>query len=191
MRLGQITNSQERIAAAERARQALELRKAGAQYADIATTLGYADASGAYRAVSRALAKLTAEPAAELRELELLRLDRMLQAIWDQVIRGNHGAVDRALRIGERRAKLLGLDAPQKIAPTSPSGEEEYGAAAERYRLRQIAAIFGGGAEATTDGLSERAAGGAGDGSSERPGVDSDQSLHQGQAPPDHPVGAQ
>jgi hypothetical protein len=146
MRLGQITSSQKRIAAAERARQALELRKAGAQYADIATTLGYADASGAYRAVSRALAKLTAEPAAELRELELLRLDRMLQAIWEQVIRGSHGAVDRALRISESRRKLLGLDAPQKIAPTDPYGEEEYGTAAERYRLRQIAAIFGGGA---------------------------------------------
>ena len=30
------------------------------------------------------------------------------------------------LRVMERRAKLLGLDAPQKIAPTNPSGENEF-----------------------------------------------------------------
>jgi hypothetical protein len=115
IRLGQINTSQKRIAAAERARQALELRKAGVQYADIAITLKFASASGAYRAVARALARLTAEPAAELRKMEVLRLDRMLQAIWDQVVKGNQGAIDRALRIGERRSKLLGLDTPQKI----------------------------------------------------------------------------
>lgn len=28
--------------------------------------------------------------------------------------------------IGERRAKILGMDAPQKIAPTDPTGEREY-----------------------------------------------------------------
>lgn len=159
--LGQINASQKCIAAAERARQALELRKAGAQYADIATTLRYADASGAYRAVARALARLTAEPAAELRELEVLRLDRMLQAIWDQVIRGNHGAIDRALRIAERRARLLGLDAPQKFAPTTPGGEEEYGSAAELYRLRQLAEIFGRGGETPGAGVPERPEGAA------------------------------
>jgi hypothetical protein len=124
IRLGQINTSQKRIAAAERARQALELRKAGVQYADIAATLKFASASGAYRAVSRALARLTAEPAAELRKMELLRLDRMLQAIWDPVLKGNQGAIDRALKICERRAKLLGLDAPQKIQEAVP---DEFG----------------------------------------------------------------
>ena len=33
------------------------------------------------------------------------------------------------LQCGERRAKLLGLDAPQKIAPTDPSGENPYAGA--------------------------------------------------------------
>jgi hypothetical protein len=32
-------------------------------------------------------------------------------------------AVDRALKIMARRARLLGLDAPQKIAPTTPDGK--------------------------------------------------------------------
>lgn len=107
--------SPNRIAARERARKALELRKAGAQYVDIATALGYADHSGARRAVERALARLTAEPAAELRQIEVLRLDRMLQALWEQAVKGNQGAIDRVLKIAERRAKLLGLDAPEKL----------------------------------------------------------------------------
>ena len=34
-------------------------------------------------------------------------------------------AVDRALRIMERRAKLLGLDAPTKVAATNPNGDKE------------------------------------------------------------------
>lgn len=35
-------------------------------------------------------------------------------------------AMDRILKIMERRAKLLGLDMPTKIAPTDPSGEESF-----------------------------------------------------------------
>jgi hypothetical protein len=35
-------------------------------------------------------------------------------------------AMDRILKIMERRAKLLGLDMPTKIAPTDPSGEKAF-----------------------------------------------------------------
>ena len=35
-------------------------------------------------------------------------------------------AMDRILKIMERRAKLLGLDMPTKIAPTDPSGEKSF-----------------------------------------------------------------
>ena len=37
----------------------------------------------------------------------------------------------------ERRAKLLGLDAPTKIAPTNPEGDEEFGAD-DRYLLGKL-----------------------------------------------------
>ena len=47
-------------------------------------------------------------------ELESRRLERMLNAIWNDAIDGKSSAIDRALRIMERRAKLLGLDAPSK-----------------------------------------------------------------------------
>ena len=35
-------------------------------------------------------------------------------------------AVDRAVKLMERRAKLLGLDAPTKVAPTNPNGDQPY-----------------------------------------------------------------
>jgi hypothetical protein len=55
------------------------------------------------------------EPADELRKMELERLDRLLLAVWGQAAKGNQGGIDRALKIMERRAKLLGLDAPTKV----------------------------------------------------------------------------
>ena len=35
--------------------------------------------------------------------------------IWNQVVAGDQGAITTALRIQERRASLLGLDAPKQI----------------------------------------------------------------------------
>jgi len=45
--------------------------------------------------------------------LELSRLDRALYAIWGDVISGKLPAIDRFLKISERRSKLLGLDKPE------------------------------------------------------------------------------
>ena len=54
-------------------------------------------------------------------QMELRRLDKALNAIWNKVIDGQLDALDRFLRIQERRAKLLGLDAPNE---TQLSGED-------------------------------------------------------------------
>lgn len=97
---------------AEKVRKAIELRKAGATYDKIAEALGYENRSGAYKIVVGALRDLVQEPAQELRTLELERLDAMTLAIWARAQKGELAAVDRLLKIGERRAKLLGLDAP-------------------------------------------------------------------------------
>lgn len=102
--------SDPRISVADRQRQALELRKAGLSYDLIARRLKYRSRSGAHKAVQTALKKTLREPADELRQLELERLDAMLLGLWPQAQRGNQGAVDRVLKIMERRAKLLGLD---------------------------------------------------------------------------------
>jgi hypothetical protein len=103
---------------AERRRQALELRKAGATYDVIAQRLGYANRGGAYKAVMQALQAITAEPAKELLQLELERLDALLLGQWQKAIHGNARAGEVALKVMERRARLLGLDAPVKSQVT-------------------------------------------------------------------------
>lgn len=106
-----------RFDAVDRRRQALELRKAGVDFRSIAERLGYEGPSGAHKAVVTALKEITKQPAEEVRELELARLDAMLLSINTQIRAGNFGAVDRGLRIMERRAKLLGLDLQPENAP--------------------------------------------------------------------------
>ena len=107
------------VQANERQLKALTLRKAGVGYWAIAEACGYKDHSGAWRAVKAALKKTLQEPADELRTLELARLDDMLKAIAPHVAAGNLTAIDRALKIQERRSRLLGLDAPSKTDLTT------------------------------------------------------------------------
>jgi len=107
-----------RVKAHDRHLQALELRKAGATYQAIAEQLGYASPRGAHKAVASALKATLREPADALRELELARLDSALLAIWRRVQSGDDKAIDRLVRIMERRAKLLGLDEPPRTKVT-------------------------------------------------------------------------
>ena len=130
MRTG--TNDPQLIATAERRAFVLDLRRSGANYRDIAATViqrfgienlpnGY-DSRYAWQDVKRELDRLNKERdegAAAVRRLELERLDRMLAAIWTQVIAGSYGAIDRALRIMERRARFMGLDMPTGIDLTT------------------------------------------------------------------------
>ena len=115
-------NREQQVKAYERQKEALSLRLVGLSYDAIAERLEFANRSGAFRAVQAALKKTLQEPADELRTLELERLDSMLLPMMAQAKKGNQGAVDRVLRIMERRAKLLGLDAPTKQEVTGKDG---------------------------------------------------------------------
>ena len=123
---GESKLSPRRIAAAERARQALELRKGGASFPEIARRLDFKGPGAAYKAIARTLNRTLQEPAEHVRKLELERLDRLFLAIWPRAKRGDLQAIEKALSISQRRAKLLGLDAPDKIAPTDPTGTKEW-----------------------------------------------------------------
>lgn len=46
----------------------------------------------------------------EWRTLEIARIDRIINGIWKRVVDGDLAAVDRFLKLAERKAKLLGLD---------------------------------------------------------------------------------
>ena len=114
--------SKRRIKAVERQRAALELRKTGATYQEIADQLRYQGSSGAYKSVMSALKRTLQEPARDVRLLELIRLDDLYAAVYQMIQQSIEDseplpliAVDRCLKIMDRRAKLLGLDAPAKL----------------------------------------------------------------------------
>ncbi len=136
------STSVRRLQAIDRQFKALELRKAGASYPAIARQLGYKSPSGAYQAIMSAIKRTLREPADDVRKLELARLDDMLLAIWAQVKNGNFGAIDRAIKVAGRRAELLGLDAPVKIAPTNIKGDREYNDISDREYADRFLAVL-------------------------------------------------
>ena len=116
---GESRTSPRRMDAVEKQRQALALRYGGATYDAIAKALGYASRQGAQMAVEAALKKTLQEPADQLRKLDLGRLDTMLLAIWPAARQGDFPAIDMALKIMVRKAKLLGLDIQAPVPGSS------------------------------------------------------------------------
>jgi len=111
----------EQLELAERRAKAVNLRKSGMQYADIAHELGYHDASHALKDINRAIREIPRADTEELVALELLRLDALLEAMWVEALGGSTWHVDRCLAISDRRARLLGLDQPTKVEVRSVS----------------------------------------------------------------------
>lgn len=109
-------NDARRILHAEKCREGLELRKAGASYSQIADQLGYKNESGAWKAVQQAIDCIIREPAKDVLIIELARLDTMLLALWAKAKSGDTHAIGRCLSIMERRSAYLGIDAPKKTA---------------------------------------------------------------------------
>jgi hypothetical protein len=103
---------------AERRRRALDLRKAGATYDAIAREMGLSGSGAAFKIVKNALKATYREPAEDVRKLELERLDRLTLALWKRAQNGESEAIDRVLKLMDRRAKLLGLDAPTVSSAT-------------------------------------------------------------------------
>jgi hypothetical protein len=60
------------------------------------------------------LREQTRHDAQVVKDLELQRCDAMTQGLWAAVESGTPQAVMAAVRVGERRARLLGLDAATK-----------------------------------------------------------------------------
>ena len=100
----------EHIESTEKAAKALEIRKLGATWEQVAKLAGYANKGAAHNAVNGVLRRMVREPAEELVALEAERLDTYLLALSTKIKNGDIGAITTAIKIGERRAKLLGLD---------------------------------------------------------------------------------
>jgi len=104
-----------RLTVMERQVKALQLRVAGATLREIAEQLGYAHPSGAADAIDAALNLTIIQPVETERKLDLARLDNLLLMLWVQARAGNGTAIDRILRVMERRSRLLGLDRPLEL----------------------------------------------------------------------------
>lgn len=100
---------QRKLLAQQKRRHVLELRKSGATFDQIAQSLGYADASGARKAMQKAMKDITQEPAAELKVIQVERYNHMLLTLWSKVQMGDERAIDRALSIMDRLNDLEGL----------------------------------------------------------------------------------
>ena len=57
--------------------------------------------------------------------LDLQRLDWIIREAMKQALKGDLQAMDRIMKAIDRRAKIYGFEAPQKIAHTTPDGEEQ------------------------------------------------------------------
>jgi hypothetical protein len=112
--------------------KAFEMRKGGATTRQIGRALNrtHGTVSKWLQTVSKQLAAERIEDGRAILEVELARLDAATMAVMPLVNHQNQElalkAVDRLVRIGERRSKLLGLDAPTKVAPTNPGGDEPW-----------------------------------------------------------------
>ncbi len=112
--IGQSSNVRA-IATRERQKSALELRRGGATYAEIALTLQISE-NYAHKIVKKALAAITQDIAQEVVKLELDRLDHMFEKPYKSAIAfGDKDDINSCLKIMERRAKYLGLDEAIKI----------------------------------------------------------------------------
>lgn len=95
---------------------------------EIATALGIGKTT-VKKALDKALATLRYEGAEDVRKLELARLDRIFIKVYQQATEGNHGAVDRCIKIMELRAKYVGLDTdPDKLKTAEDRAAEIFAA---------------------------------------------------------------
>ena len=116
--------SPESAAAKVRAAKALELRMEGKTFIEIAKEVGYKSRQAAHDAVKRALDSITREPAQDLIKLDLERLDAMWGIHYLNAQSGDVNALSACMKIMERRAKMLGLDVPDRhqVEAVAPSG---------------------------------------------------------------------
>ena len=102
----------ETIESQKRKAEALELRKMGFTFEQIAEQVGYNSKQAAYEAVRTAIREIIEEPAKDVLRLDLERLDALWLGAYANAANGDPQAIAACMRIMERRARLLGLDAP-------------------------------------------------------------------------------
>jgi hypothetical protein len=96
-----------RVRTAERRRQALNLRAAGADFRSIGAALGIS-VGQAYADVQTEMHAVTRESAEQVLAMDLARLDQLQAAVWADARSGDVAAVECVRRIVELRQRLFG-----------------------------------------------------------------------------------
>jgi hypothetical protein len=101
------------IERAELRKKALELRKAARPVREIAVKIGRSK-SETQRLIDEALRDVGPdhETKVRVRTLQLERIDTMVLGLWMRAKKGDEKAVTAVLKLEERRAKIVGSDAP-------------------------------------------------------------------------------
>jgi len=131
----------------ERELVALDLRLHGYSAIEIQHILreeykwDYKRADSINNLIRRAMRITKAEKVSQVRTLELMRLDKLMGAHWEQALDGNIASTQVVLKIMAQRTKLLGLDAPIKVAKTDSKGRD-IATLSDEERMKQIAALI-------------------------------------------------
>lgn len=150
-----IPDDTDSIPVGHKAQMAFELRKTGASYELIAEKLGYASAKSAEGAIRRVLSsKYEPDDVEHVVQMELARLDALQLIAWRRAKDGDLSALDRILKIMERRAKYLGLEVQEtqsqgvtnNTAIFIGGSEEEYIAQLQAAREQATKGMLNGGA---------------------------------------------
>jgi hypothetical protein len=119
------------LALAARERAAIAMRTQGATYDEIAQQLGFADRSGARKAVERGMSRWMRETDEELRARELARTEIVIDRLMPQIDcdTPDHKAIDSLVKLMNLRGKLSGLynkrpPANDPIQPEEPDPME-------------------------------------------------------------------
>lgn len=101
---------------AEQRLRIIEMTVAGWTQDMISAAVGLSDIEVAniQRAELDRLERLSLETLDQERRLELSRCDEFIRSLWPKIERGEPRAVEVAIKVCERRSRLLGLDAPEK-----------------------------------------------------------------------------
>ena len=102
-----------------RATRCVELALQGRTYQAIADELGYANRGTVHRIVRQTLAKHEIESVEFHRDVELARLDALLETYFPEALAGDLKSAELVLKISAHRTRLLRLDSIQEKADTA------------------------------------------------------------------------
>lgn len=123
---------------ADRAAAAYDLRRQGRTYREVAEALGVSVA-WAHELVQTAIKARIPEAAEETRQLEVDRYDAWLYRLEQRLEKGAdpEKVIPILLKVSERRAKLMGLDAPKRVRVTDERPPAPEFADAVKFAERQ------------------------------------------------------